>query len=92
MPVPAPTLLFGHHLSEVAWTADTEATKRHITVEEASVLQTFPPDYPWQGTKTQKFLQVGNAVPPLLALHVLSAATGIPIPASGPTEGVTLCP
>lgn len=50
-----------------------------VTVQEAGILQSFPADFPWQGSKSKQFLQIGNAVPVLLAEHVLSAVTGIPI-------------
>lgn len=47
-----------------------------LTIEEALVLQSFPADYPVQGTKTARFRQVGDAVPPLLAEHVVRAVAG----------------
>lgn len=62
-----------------------EGPKR-VTVDEAAALQSYPADFRWDAeitdpktgrmkpiTKTNQFLQVGNAVPPLLAEAILQA-------------------
>lgn len=45
---------------------------------EAGRLQTFPANYPWSGRDVGQ--QIGNAVPPRLAVHILAAAFGWPTP------------
>ncbi|MFI8169381.1 DNA cytosine methyltransferase [Streptomyces sp. NPDC085931] len=49
-----------------------------FSMNEAGMLQSFPPDYPWSGTAQAQ--QVGNAVPPVFGAHLLSAALGLPAP------------
>lgn len=48
-----------------------------VTVQEAGILQSFPPDYPWKGTKTKQHEQVGNAVPPLLGKAMYETVNGL---------------
>lgn len=59
---PSPTIDTGHrhhfHYSEC----------RVPTVRECARLQSFPDDFRFTGNKTQQFRQVGNAVPPLMAM------------------------
>lgn len=62
---PAPTLpatQTGHGFATIAHPTE----RRALTIEEAKILQSFPPDFEFIGGYSRQWHRIGNSVPPLM--------------------------
>lgn len=50
---------------------------RSITIREAARLQGFPDDYYFETSRTTAFIQIGNAVPPILSRKISNAIVSV---------------
>jgi DNA (cytosine-5)-methyltransferase 1 len=58
--------------------ATPDGRVRELTPAEAGLLNGFPVDYPWQGSRSKQFLQIADVVNPVIAAVVLGVATNTP--------------
>lgn len=71
---PAPTITAGHDSGNRGILAPN-GTLTVATVADVAAIQSYPADFAWRGARTKQLLQIGNAVPPLLAEAILRALT-----------------
>jgi DNA (cytosine-5)-methyltransferase 1 len=78
---PSHTMRAEHHMNIQAHYRTLSPTKdssdrkfwRRLTVREAARLQTFPDQFKFEGSKSDCYKQVGNAVPPMLGWYIAKA-------------------
>jgi len=57
---------------------DLGSEEGRITSAQAGLMQGFPADYPWKGSRSSQFQRVADTVSPLVGAAVIGAAAGLP--------------
>ena len=65
---PSPTIMA--HMAKDAYMFIHPWLHRTLSVRESARIQSFPDSFEFQGSMTDQYRQVGNAVPPLLAAAI----------------------
>lgn len=70
LPIDAPSWTVVSHLHKDGYMYIHPTRNRTISVREAARLQSFPDSFVFYGSRSAQFKQIGNAVPPLLAMAI----------------------
>jgi len=70
LPLNKPSWTVVSHIHKDGYMYIHPTQNRTISVREAARLQSFPDSFIFHGTRSAQFKQIGNAVPPLLAMEI----------------------
>ncbi len=85
--LPSPTIRAQHHGHvEVHYNRQHDGSLRRLTIRECARIQGFPDSFEFPTSATQAYVQIGNAMPPVVVYHwaksIASWLSGLELPAS----------